>query len=123
MKRRSETVEKELADWEACDVPCRQQMDGSSCGIFVLMVNDFITKQMQSFHTSQPYLTHFHGTTVHQATIVTDDAFNTAHIFCSSLLLTVICHVKLHHCLVPQAQDEKGGGMCIGFSNINIELA
>ena len=40
MKKWSEEVETELADWETCDMPCRQQADGSSCGLFVLMVSN-----------------------------------------------------------------------------------
>ena len=40
MKIRSEEVETQLADWETCDMPCRQQADRSSCGVFVLMVSN-----------------------------------------------------------------------------------
>ena len=42
MKHRSQVVESELATWTSTKVASNRQRDGSSCGVFSLMVKKYI---------------------------------------------------------------------------------
>ena len=48
MKKRDDAIEEKLGDWCIVQTSCNQQKDGSSCGVFALMVCSLFVACLQN---------------------------------------------------------------------------